>query len=194
MSGGGSFLETRISLGDITEPNALQDWPLLLLCILIIDIIVIFIARFYPDFFGKSINVWYDNFHILAVIADVFIIAIGFLISRYLYAAFLAPTYGFSPLYFILLLLSVQLVHDILFYVGVIRPIEYGHNEMIDVFKDYAKENGWKILLADSGMVAGAAGLAMLLKEQPAHVSVALGLLSVYTLPYILFTRNKWSP
>lgn len=192
MSSG--FLETKIQLGDITEPYVLQDWPLLLLCILIIDIVVIFIARFYPDFFGKSINVWYDNFHILAVIADVFIIALGFLITRYIYAGFLAPTYGFSPLYFILLLLSVQMIHDILFYVGVIRPIPYGHNEMIDVFKDYAKENGWKILLADGGMVVGAAVLAMLLKEQPAHVSVALGLLSVYTLPYILYTRNKWSP
>jgi hypothetical protein len=192
MSSG--FLETKVHLGDITEPYALQDWPLLLLCILIIDILVIFIARFYPDFFGKSINVWYDNFHLLAVIADVFIIAIGFLVARYIYAAWLAPTYGFVPMYFLALLLSVQLVHDILFYVGVIRPIPYGHNEMIDVFKDYAKENGWKILLADAGMVAGAAGLAMVLKEQPAHVSVALGLLSVYTLPYILFTRNKWSP
>lgn len=189
-----SFLEAQIPLGDITDPNNHADWPLLLLAVFLVDLIVIFLVRYYPDTFGQFVNQWYDNFHLLAVIADVFVILIGFWIARYAYNAWLAPTYGFSPLYFLLLLLGVQLVHDLFFYAAVIKPIPEGHNEMIDVFKNYAKENGWKILLADGGMVVGAAGIAMLLKEQSAHLSVALTLLGVYALPYILFTRNKWSP
>lgn len=189
-----SIFEKRISLGDISDPHVMEDWPVLLLAILVIDLIVIFLVRYYPDVFGKQVNVWYDNFGLPAVIADVGIIAIGFWITRYIYNSFVAPTYGFSPLYFLLLLLGVQLIHDILFYFAVLKPMPEGHNEMIDVMFEYSKENGWKILLADAGMMLGAGGLAMLLKEQSAELQFGVGLFSIYSLAYILFTRNKWSP
>jgi hypothetical protein len=189
-----TFLETKITLGDITDPRELGDWVPILLAVFLVDLTVIFLVRYFPDTFGKYVNVWYDNFGIDAVLADVLIIALGIWVARYIYNPLIAPTYGFSPLYFLLLLLGVQLVHDVIFYVGVIKPLPEKHNEMIDVMHNYAKENGWKILLADAGMIVGAGGLAMLLKEQTVEVQLSLALLGMYALPYALYIRNKWSP
>lgn len=189
-----TFLDAKITLGDITNPHELGDWAPILLAVFLVDLTVIFLVRYFPDTFGKYVNVWYDNFGLDAVLADVLILALGIWVARYIYNPFLAPIYGFSPLYFLLLLLGVQLVHDLLFYFAVLKPLPEKHNEMIDVMHDYAKENGWKVLLADAGMIVGAGGLAMLLKEQTAEVQLSLALLGVYALPYALYIRNKWSP
>jgi cell division protein FtsW (lipid II flippase) len=59
---------------------------------------------------------------------------------------------------------------------------------MIDVFQDYAKENGAKILVADALMLIATAGAAMYLKSVPLHF-VLIGLLGIlYALCFILFT------
>jgi hypothetical protein len=61
---------------------------------------------------------------------------------------------------------------------------------MIDVFKEYAEENGSKILFADAAMMVSSAFFAMILKGLPVDQSVFVGLLMMYTLPYILETRG----
>lgn len=176
-------------LSDISVVSEVSDWWFILLGILIIDVIVILLARHFPAVLGRNLNIWYDRFGLEAVIADVLIIAVGFAIARYLYTKFFAPYMDWNPLYFIGLLLVVQLIHDILFYVGVILPIPRGLNEMMDVFKDYSKAGG-KILAGDAAMMVGSAILAMLLKSSPPDVAVSVGLLTVYALPYTLYT--KW--
>lgn len=180
-------------LGDITDYTEMGDWTYILIAILIIDLIVLFLARYLPDIFGKSLNVWYDLFGLNAVISDVFIIAIGFALARYAYAYFQpVKEEGFNVSLFVGLLVLIQALHDILFYVGIILPIPRGHNRMIDVFKDYSS-GGAKILVADGAMMVGSAFLAMMLKEAPPHIVALIGLFSVYTLPYILETRNRFS-
>ena len=59
----------------------------------------------------------------------------------------------FTPELFIIVLLTVQLIHDSALYEFVIKPYPQGHNQIIDVYKTYADENGYKILLVDSAMV-----------------------------------------
>ena len=44
-------------LGDITNPEDSQDWWYILVAILIVDIVVIFLAKYLPDILGESINV-----------------------------------------------------------------------------------------------------------------------------------------
>lgn len=181
-------------LGDITDYAEIGDWTYILLAILIVDIVVIFLARYFPDILGKQINIWYEKFGWGAVVADVLIIAIGFALARYAYKYFEpVSSEGFNLWLFLGLLLGIQLIHDLLFYVGVILPIPRGHNRMMDVFKDYAASGGGKILVADAAMVLGSAFIAMVLKETPAHIVTLVGLFSVYTLPYILETTNKYS-
>ncbi len=159
------------------------------MAILIVDVVVILLVRHFPSFFGKNINIWYDRFGLNAVLADVLIIAIGFAIAKYVYTWYIEPAVGgWSPLAFIASLVGIQLVHDMLFYLGVILPIPRGLNAMMDVFKDYAVTGGAKILGADAAMMVGSAGLAMLLKAAPPHIAVAVGLLTAYTLPYSLYT------
>lgn len=179
-------------LGDITNPEDAKDWWYILLAILIVDVVVIFLAKYLPDILGESINLWYERFGLNAVISDVLIIAIGFFIARYAYTHFMPASYGFNLWYFLAILVLVQLVHDLFFYVAIIKPIPQGHNRMIDVFKRYSS-GGVKILLSDAAMMIASALIAMSLKESGPEVYAGVSLLTVYTLPYILETKNKFS-
>jgi len=180
-----------IELPDISNFRDVSDLYYIFFGILTIDVIVIFLARYYK-IGGKFVNEWYDEFNILAVLADVLIIFIGFLITRYIYTTYLYERFEWNPVYFIILLCIVQLVHDIAFYLGVIKPIPSGHNEMMDTFKRYSEDLGLQILGADALMMIGSAIVAMLFKYVPLHVFVSISTLVSYILPYILYTRNPY--
>ena len=179
-------------LGDITMPSESGDWWYILLAILIVDVIVIFLVRLYPDLLGRAINVWYERFGLSAVLSDVLIIAIGFYIARYAYTYFVPPEVGFNPWYFIAFLVGIQVLHDILFYVGVIIPIPRGHNRMMDVFKDYSA-GGFKVIASDTAMMVASALIAMALKEADTEVYAGIALFTTYALTFILETKNKFS-
>jgi hypothetical protein len=166
-------------------------FPQILIAVLIVDLIVIFLVRFFPGFWGSTINVWYDRFGLSAVLADVLIIVLGFFIGQYIYKNYLAETYGWNPAIFAGLLVVVQVVHDLLFYFGVIKPIPKGHNEMMDVFKTYAEKGGAKVIVADSAMMLGSFGIATALANASEFATVVSGVLATYALPYILTTRWK---
>lgn len=179
-------------LGDITIPSESEDWWYILLAILIVDVVVIFIVRLYPDVLGRPINVWYERFGLSAVLSDVLIIAIGFFLARYAYTYFMPAEVGFNPWYFIAILVGVQMLHDILFYVGVILPIPRGHNRMMDIFKDYSA-GGVKVIASDTAMMVASALLAMMLKEADSEVYAGVALITTYALTFILETKNKFS-
>jgi hypothetical protein len=71
----------------------------------------------------------------------------------------------------------------------VILPVPLGQNSMIDLFKSYAKENSWKILLADSAMIGGTVVLADYLTQFRDQIVNFIGLLGVYSLTYIIYTK-----
>ena len=163
-----------------------SDYWYILPAILFIDLVVIIISRYFPTVFGSALNVWYNTFGISAVISDVFIIAIGFMIARWVYTRFLSKKFGMNETMFIGLLVIVQLIHDTLFYFGAILPTPRGANQMMDVFKDYAAENGGMILLADAGMMAGSAVVASILKNSSGGFYEVFNLVMIYILPYFL--------
>lgn len=173
---------------------AKNNLPQILVATLLIDLIVLFLIRYYPGFFGKPINDWYNQFGLNAVISDVLIIVLGFLIAQYVYQAFVEPRLGWNLPVFLLLLVAIQALHDMLFYVGIIRPIPEGHNGMIDVFKAYAESGKGRVILADTGMMVGAGLLASLLASAPIHITAFVGILGAYAIPYILTTQNMYSP
>jgi len=178
---------------DISEYQNIYDWVYIVVAVLIVETIVICLVRYFPDVFGKALNVWYNRFKLSAVLADVLIILIGFGISRYAYTEFIYPTYDWNPLYFGITTVITQLIHDVGFYFGVIRPIPQGQNAMMDVFKDYSNEVGGKILFGDSMMVIGSTILAMILKGSQPHVVASVALITAYVIPYILEKRNNYS-
>lgn len=149
------------------------------LAVTIVDFIVILIAK-HSSFFGRQINVWYDKLGMTAVLLDVLIIVIGLLITRFIFTYF---NLTFSPIKFIAVALAVQILHDIGLYKLLIEPHK-GGNVVLDIYKDYAKENGAKIILADSAMIIGSCFLAMYFKGVPTYNNIALLIFVLYLLPY----------
>jgi len=187
MEGGAKIIPGIANVGNY---KAIEDWWFYLPAILLVDTVLIFLVRFFPQFFGKPINQWYDEFGLAAVLSDVTIIAIGIAIARYIYTAFFMEEEGWSIWYFIGLAVVVQVIHDMMFGFGVVSKIPRGHNSMIDVFKAYI-EAGPKIILTDSLMVAASIGIAAAMKNQDYHYTGFLSLFTLYSLSYILFTNVK---
>jgi len=171
---------------DISDFHNNSDLLFIALGTLVTDVIVLFLTRYNPNIFGEALNIWYDKFGLSAVLSDVTVIMIGFQITRYLYTTFIAPR---SPLYFLALLVIVQAIHDIFFFLAVIVPLPEGLNQMIDVFKSYAK-GGTKIIGGDALLMISSFGLATLFKGNPEHIAASTTLVTLYTLPYILYNRH----
>lgn len=172
-------------LGDISNANNTLDFIQIFTAVFIVDFIVILIAK-KTNKFGKVINVWYDQLGMTAVMLDVFIIVIGIIITRYIFTYFQIP---FNATYFILIALIVQLIHDILLYLLVIVPSQKGTSQVLDIYKDYANENGALILFADSAMVLASCLIAMLLKQQNYHLSMSLLIITIYIIPYFIYKK-----
>lgn len=129
-----------------------------------------------------SLDVWYSKFGIVAVISDCLVIVLGVMIAQFLYpVASVTTLAGVSVV--------VQIIHDVLFYVLVILGIPRGHNSMIDLFKNYSAEGGYKIILADSAMIASTVFLGDYLTQFNRNTVSFVGLLGAYALTYILYTR-----
>ena len=180
------------ALPNISEFKDLTHIPYFLAGILLIDVIALFLTRYFPkNVGGESLIDWYDNFGLEGVIADVFVILLVFLIAQYIYSAYIGPSYGWNPLLFVALLVGIQLVHDAAFYQGVIKQVPVGMNSMMDTYKKYAAENGGFILLGDAGLMIGSAGAIFALETAPPFMAAAVACLTVYTLPYILNTKMQ---
>lgn len=145
-----------------------------------IDFFVIVLSKFYS--MTKSLDVWYQQFGIVAVISDCLVIVLGILLAQ-----FINPTSSTSTL--AITSIIVQLIHDMLFYVGVIQQVPRGQNSMIDLFKKYSSEGGYKILLADSAMIGGTVYLSDYLTSMSRDKVIFIGLLGVYALTYIIYTK-----
>jgi ABC-type enterochelin transport system permease subunit len=145
-----------------------------------VDFFVLLLSRFVP--LGKSLDRWYIEFGIVAVLSDCLSIVLGIMIAMFIFP-------NGSLVTILITSVVVQTIHDLLFYVGVIRPISPGYNRMIDVFKAYAAENSWKILVADSSMMIGTVlGMYALSRADQKHQWFTF-LTGVYALTYVIYTR-----
>ena len=172
----------------ITNSNNVVDILYIFVAALIVDFLTVLITKYpgqAPYFTVKALDDWYTRFGLAAVAADVFSVMIGVVAARYIFTAF-----GLSGmLTFVAVLILFQMCHDAFFFLAVIQPMSRGENTMIDVFKDYALENTWKILVADAILVLGTAAGATLLKNLPFHVTASVGLVTAYALCFITYTK-----
>jgi hypothetical protein len=174
--------------GDVSNYKNVGDWFYLFPAVIVVDLIGVIMTK-YPSFapkqFPPEMDEWYTKFGIVALASDILIILLGIFIARYLYAYI-----GLRSIWvFIGCLLAVQFVHDILFYLVVIQGVPKGENEVIDLFKSYAKAGGANILVADAMMIVGSVGIASLLKARPADATIFTLFASIYTLTYLIYTR-----
>jgi uncharacterized protein YacL len=148
--------------------------------VVVVDFGTIVLSKFFN--LGKSLDKWYAKFGMTAVLSDCIVIVLGILL-----ALLINPKS--SVLSLLLLAVFIQVVHDILFYFAVVRPVPKGQNEMIDLFKEYAAENSWKIVVADSAMIASTVVLADYFSKISDSLVVFTGLLSTYAISYIVYTH-----
>lgn len=158
-----------------------MNWLALFSATAWVDFVVIVLSKFFP--LTKALGDWYRDFGVVAVGADVLIIVLGIALAQLLF-----PSASSWNLVGIAVL--IQVVHDVLFYLGVIRGVPDGQNKIIDLFKRYAAEGSWKIILADSAMVAGSVLLMEWLDNNLSDNQIGfVGVLAVYSLLYILYTK-----
>jgi hypothetical protein len=178
---------------DISDMYNLADWSYLLVAAIAVEVIVIAITRFVPSFSGKYLNLWYSRFKLNAILADVLSVLIGFGLAKYFYTEFIYPTNDWNPLYFTGTAVGIQMIHDILFYFGVIKQLPEGKNGIIDVMRPYGDAGGPKLVLGDSLIMTATSVGAMLLKATSPHIVLFLGLVAAYSLPYFLEVKNEFS-
>ena len=168
---------------NIAEFNRVSDYLPILNSVLITDMLVILLLNV-GIIKSNVLKQWYKKYNLSAVIADVLIIVIGIIVTRFLYSYIFAG--AFSIWKFIFLAVIIQMIHDISFYYF-FKNVPKGMNMMLDTFKSYADEVKYKAILADSGMVI----LACLIASYSANYSLNKNLIiliaSVYILPYLIY-------
>ena len=159
----------------------------LLTAILIVELFFLVIIRY---FLGKPINDWYDNFGLSAVFADACSIVIGIVLSYIIYVNLIKkPEEKFDLFTFMLVILGVTIIHDIFFYVAVIKPMPQGHNKMIDVFKDYSEPG---IIVVDSIIMILSVLLFYAISNNFSYSSKLFCLAFVfYAIQFLLYTPRK---
>ena len=151
--------------------------------VILTDIIVIFLLII-GSIQSKTLQLWYREFTINAVIADVFIIVLGITLARYIYSFFFKE---YSLLKFILVVLGVQITHDVLFYLFC-TSVPRGKSYILDFFKNYGKEMGVKAIMADSLMMISSVLIASYLKGLSFNANIIVLILSVYLVPYFIYS------
>ena len=158
-----------------------MSWISLFTAVAWVDFAVIVLSKIFP--LTKTLNEWYREFGMVAVGQDVLIIVLGISLAQILFPGM----YGWNLVWTSVL---IQIAHDILFYVGVIQTLPGGHNKVIDLFKRYAAEGSWKIIVADSAMVISSVLLMEYLDNSIPDAQIAwIGLLALYSLLYIIYTK-----
>jgi hypothetical protein len=178
-------------LPNISDYRDISNIPYFLLGILIVNIVVLFIIR-YTGLGGKSLSTWYDKFGLIAVIADVLIIFIVFILGQIIYTHFILPYYGWNPIVFILIVVFIQMIHVFSLYYFVILPIPLGHNAIIDMYKMYAEENSSGIIIGDALLMIAYFLVTLGLKYLPDYVNTSIAMIAIYTMTYILYTKTNY--
>jgi hypothetical protein len=147
---------------------------------LITDLIIILLL-IYGYLPTATLKTWYTQFGLAALLADVLSLVLFFLIAQFIYP-FLFNKYNL--LYFLVVIVGVQTTHDLLF--GLFLDQYKGKSEILNLFKNYKNELGYRILIADSLMTIST---ALLYKFLP-YNNIVLTIVLLYLSPYILYSVN----
>ena len=152
---------------------------------LLADIIILLIVYYTPYFDSKYLKLWYEKYRLSAVIADVLILVIGIIITRYIFSIY---NLEYNIINFIFITLAVQIIHDIIFFIF-FSNIPKGTNKMLDLFKDYAKEVGYNAILGDSLMIVIAILCSVYFLNKSINFNLISLIIMTYMIPYIIYTK-----
>ena len=174
-----------MKLADISRFDKISDYLPILNAVLFTDLFFMGVLYYTPLLKSKNLARWYETYRLSGMLCDVTIIMIGFVIARAIYYKIFKE---FTPWKFIVLLVVIQVIHDLLF-AGAFYSIPKGVNKMIDMFKDYGNEHGAGAIVGDSLMMVMAGFLAMTLSNLGKNANIIILLVLLYFTPYILYTK-----
>jgi len=174
-----------LTFKNISNFNKIGDYLPILNGAIFAELVVLFIVYYTPYFDSRKLMDWYETYRLSAVIADVLILVIGIILTRLVFSAFKLK---WNIWKFLLVLVGIQVVHDILFY-GLFSSVPRGINKMMDLFKSYAKEVGVGAVLGDSFMIVISALAAMYFAGLSQNNNIILLITLVYLIPYIIYTK-----
>ena len=177
----------------LASSNSPSSWLAFATALFIVEASLLASFRLFPNFWGEMINVWYDTFGLVAIMLDVLIVLIGFWITQKLYNYIYGTTIKVSLWKFVLLFLAIQIIHDVLFYLLVLKTSKPGSNAIFELINNYAKKHGSLTIAGDSFMVVLAVCVAWLLLNNEVSFSTYMIciLLSLYMIGYLLYMRWK---
>ena len=105
---------------DISKFNNIDDYLPIITAILIVDMAIMFLS-FTDIIQSKFLRIWYEKFKLSAILADISLI---FLVIIFVRAIYYYIFDKFSIINFILLIVAVQIIHDILFYIMIISFVK----------------------------------------------------------------------
>jgi hypothetical protein len=156
----------------------------LLNAVLLTDICVIFLSIFGIIKSRVLREEWYPNYNISAVIADVLIIVLVIILSKIIYPFLFGNRENL--ILFICLAVIIQIIHDLAFYY-LFSVIPKGQNKMLDTFKSYARENGYKAVFSDSIMIVSSCLLYSYFSTFTLDQNVILLIVLIYLVPYLVY-------
>lgn len=150
------------------------------------DILIIFITFSGLIFTSNPLVHWYKKYRLAATIADTVIGILYILLARYLVHVYNIKTDLFTFTVFAVL---VQMIMDLLFFLF-FTSVPRGANDMLDLFKDYAKDVGFNGVLGDSILIVVGVLLSAFLKSQTLDFNIGALLTSIYLMPYFIYMRD----
>ena len=168
---------------NVSNFNDVNDYLYILNGVIITDLVIIALCLggAIPS---KVLRQWYKDYTLSAVIADVLIIVIGIIIARFLYSIIFSK---YSLFKFLLLVVLIQITHDLLFYYFV-TSVPRGWSRILDTFKNYGKESGFKAILSDSLMMISSVLIACYLKSLSLNTNIIILISVIYLIPYLIFS------
>lgn len=184
------ILSQFTNLKPLTNFNDKFEYIPILTSNIIADIIIVYIT--YKGILGSktpSWNVlteWYKKYRLSAMLADILIGVLYLLIARYLAHI---SNINFTLFTFTILAIIVQLFFDFGFYIFfTLMPL--GENNMLDLFKRWAKYAKLDALWGDSILIVVGTVLSSLLNTQSFDFNINTLIVSLYLVPYFIYMKD----
>ena len=175
-----------LSLSDIGDYTEITDLGTISVAGMFTTLLVLLSTRI-AGFGGLPMNAFFDMFGIEGVVSMVTLILILFQITRYLYTVLYEKSgKTWSPFVFICFLIGVHLIHDLVFFYGVISQLPKGKNDMIDILRAVAADNKLYTIATHSVLLILTAFVAMIIQDVSDLSKLALFGVILYMIPFVL--------
>ena len=169
-------------LTDISNFNEANDFLPIFNGCLNADLTILF-ALTHKLFKSPSLDGWYKNFSLSAIIADVMILMIGVILTRFVYPYVFSE---YSLILFTILAVCIQITHDFLFY-WLFVSTPKGYSRMLDYFKLYADKVGGLAIIGNSIAVIMSCLLSSHFAGYSLNANLIILVTTLYFIPYLLF-------